>query len=128
MPEPVKASFSKTRSFGIHLGIFFFPVSFFNLGGGLKLYSFNGDIRQNGELPSSMSSLLIPTESDANFMRGYSVAARGQAGFSFPYEKGGFAVIRLEAYGEIGTKFNFYSSLNHQLPIIPARKNRLTSD
>ena len=105
----------KTRSFGIHLGMNFFPVNFFYLGGALKLYSFNGDIKQHGELTSSMSTSLVPTESDANFLRGYSVAARGQAGFNFRYQKGGFAGLRLEGYCEIGTKFNFYTSLDHQL-------------
>ena len=103
----------KTKDIGVNIGMNYFLNKYILVGGHLVLNGHGGDLGATSEHPQPA---IEDTKDQLNFLIGYGVTIRAQAGLNIPFSKGSEKGMRIIPFYDFTlNRFSFYNSYDHHL-------------
>lgn len=113
----------KNRLSGLHFGINYYPTRWIVAGAQFKVTNFSGRVKYTN---AANDTLFEATPDNINFMIGYSVGLRPQAGFCIPFTPTNSNKdygMRILAFYDLGlSRYNFYDAYDKIMPYTGNKK------
>jgi hypothetical protein len=116
---------AKTSDWSLFMGGNYFPANWFFVGANGGVNAFGGDLKADGSMPALQNGYLAPPPGDPKLFGSYSWLIRAQSGFVFPFLEDGYEnghTIRLYAFYQLTSSFNFFDNMEHQLTAYTGKK------